>query len=137
MENQEKVDTTKQVGNPTGKGGFGDHPEHRSDGRWDKNNSFSYWLNYFKTLTIQQFKDYKDEHEHDMTMSCLAAYARVSNMIKDLNEFNVVADRTEGRVPQGITMGVDDTIGEIEVKLKLTKDEKSEPGSDQGIPKKL
>lgn len=28
--------TTKQVPNPTGKGGFGDHPEHRNNGAWKK-----------------------------------------------------------------------------------------------------
>ena len=112
--------TTKQdkkINNPTGKGGFGDHPEHRSPGGWDKNNSFSYWLNFFKSLTIPEFEVYKREHEKDMTMSCLAAYARVGSMVKDLAEFNVVANRTEGMPKQSIEYGVDDTIGEIEVKI--------------------
>ena len=111
--------TTKQDMNlnPTGKGGFGDHPEHRSDGRWSKDNSFSYWLNYFKSLTIPQFDKYQDENKDTMTMSCLAAYARVGHMVKKLDEFNVVANRTKGMPKQGIEFGVDDTIGEIEVKI--------------------
>ena len=116
MENQKKEITTKQVPNPTGKGGFGEHPENRNDGRWDKNNSFSYWLNYFKSITIPEFKAYKDTHP-DMTMSALAAYARAGKMIEDLGEFQVVANRTEGMPKQSIEYGVDETIGEIEVKI--------------------
>jgi hypothetical protein len=55
--------TTKQVknvsknNNPEGAGGFGEHPEHRSNGRWSKENSYVYWLNFFKNLTLSEFKN--------------------------------------------------------------------------------
>jgi hypothetical protein len=95
--------TTKQVRrvpNPTGKGGFQDHPELRNDGRWDKENSYSYWLNYFKHLSIDEFKAYKLTHpDNVMTMAEMGAYARVAKTVDHLNEFQEVANRTEG-MPQ-------------------------------------
>jgi hypothetical protein len=126
MENQEKEITTEQDirktpgwnPNPTGKGGFAEHPENRSPGGWDKNNTFSYWMNYFKSITVPEFEKYEKENHDTMTMSCLAAYARVGKMVKDLTEFQVVANRTEGMPKQSIEYGVDETIGEIEVKIK-------------------
>lgn len=116
------TETTKQVTppekrNPTGKGGFGDNPQNRSDGRWSKENSFSYWLNYFKTLPIKEFQEYQEKHE-DMSMAALAAYARANKMVKDLREFQEVANRTEGMPKQSFEMGVDETITDIEVKIR-------------------
>jgi len=98
--------TTKQerdyIPNPTGKGGFGDNPNHRSDGRWSKENSFSYWMNKFKSLSPKEFKNYKIEHKDEMTMAALGAYARVKNMSKSMIEFKEVADRTEGKPVQSV-----------------------------------
>lgn len=96
MENEQTTGQVKRVPNPTGKGGFGDHPENRSPGGWDRNNSFSYWLNYFKSLTVKDFKKYKKEHEEEMTMSALGAYERIDKMIEDVGQFVLVANRTEG-----------------------------------------
>ena len=90
--------TTNQVSmnlNPTGKGGFGDHPEHRSDGRWSKDNSYTYWMNYFKTLSRVEFDLYPGTHP-DMTIAALGAYERLKNSIGDLRDFQEVANRTEG-----------------------------------------
>ena len=122
MENQEKEITTnlddKKVPNPTGKGGFGDHPEHISPGGWSKENTFYWWFNNFKRMTIDEFKKFiADTPEDKMTMACAGAAARVKNMIKDVGEFNIVANRTEGMPKQSIEMGVDETIGDIEVKI--------------------
>ncbi len=92
--------TTKQViPNPEGKGGFGDNPQNRSDGRWSKENSYTYWINFFKTLSIDEFKAYKGNHP-EMTMAALGAYARVGKSIDNLKDFQETADRTEGKAPQ-------------------------------------
>ena len=108
--------TSKQVDknvNPTGKGGFGDHPENRSNGRWSKDNSFSYWMNFFKHLTVKDFKEYeKTKPEDERTMAESLAYARVFRSRNELAEFQVVANRTEGmpREIKDVNMQVERTL---------------------------
>lgn len=121
-----KKETTNQVTppqerNPEGKGGFGDHPENRSDGRWSKENSFTYWMNYFKNLSVSEFIAYeKNTKESDRSVAASLAYARVANARKDLKEFIVVADRTEGRPLQPLDLT---TKGEsIDQGLKALKE---------------
>jgi hypothetical protein len=83
--------------NPEGKGGFQDHPELRSDGRWSKDNSFSYWMNFFKAMTVKDFKAYDSiKPEEERTMAEELAYVRVIKSRKELAEFQVLANRTEG-----------------------------------------
>jgi hypothetical protein len=99
-------ETTKQVTppelrNPTGKGGFGDNPGNRSDGRWSKENSKSYWLNYFDSLTESEFVEYPKAHK-DMTMAAISAYARIEKQKDELKEFQEVANRTEGMPKQSL-----------------------------------
>ncbi len=85
--------------NPTGKGGFQDHPELRSNGRWSKETSFRYWLSYFKTLPLKEFSQYKNRNPN-ICMAALAAWARVAKAIEKLEEFKEVANRTEGMPTQ-------------------------------------
>ena len=83
--------------NPTGKGGFGDNPQNRSNGRWSKENSFSYWLNFFKNLTVAELKEWLDNNpENVRTVAANLAYARVAKSVKSLKEFQEVANRSEG-----------------------------------------
>lgn len=100
--------TTKQVRkvrdwipNPKGKGGFADHPELRSDGRWSKENSFTYWMNYFKNMSVKEFKTWeKDNPEDERTVASSLAYSRIAKSRENLWEFKEVADRTEGKATQ-------------------------------------
>lgn len=39
------------VNNPTGKGGFGDHPENACRGRWRKEDSYTYNVNKYGRMT--------------------------------------------------------------------------------------
>lgn len=83
--------------NPTGKGGFGDNPQNRSNGRWSKDNSFSYWLNFFKSLTVDELRNWLDNNpENQRTVAANLAYARIIRANKYLKEFKEVANRTEG-----------------------------------------
>lgn len=43
--------------NPTGKGGFRDHPENRSNGHWDRRLSPSFLTNKFLRMTPTQLQD--------------------------------------------------------------------------------
>jgi len=111
--------------NRAGKGGFQEHPENRSNGRWKKETSFSYWLNFFKTLPLQEFSQYKRKNP-EMCMAALAAWARVSKAIEKLDEFREVANRTEGMPTQRTEItGADGQpirIESVDVN-KLSKDE--------------
>lgn len=45
------MSTTKQVPNPTGKGGFGDNPQNRNDGAWKKSDTPRYKLEQMMKLS--------------------------------------------------------------------------------------
>ena len=97
-----KKTTTKQAGsimnlNPTGRGGFGDHPENRSDGRWDKKNSQSYWLNFFNSLTVEELEAYPyNNPPSKMTVACAKAYEWTLRAQINLNVYKETTNRTEG-----------------------------------------
>jgi hypothetical protein len=99
----EKELTTNQDknNNPSGKGGFGEHPENRSDGRWKKEDSFTYWLSYFKTLDIKDFQEWEKKNKK-RTMAQVAAYERMARVRNELREFQEVANRTEGMPKQAL-----------------------------------
>jgi hypothetical protein len=122
--------------NPEGRGGFGMNPQNRSNGTWDKNNSFGYWLGYFKQLSVKEFKDYeKTKPDEKRTVAESLAYARMAKARTELAEFKEVADRTEGRPRQVIEQDIttngqsinntSDTIKDIATKLDtlLTNEE--------------
>jgi len=118
---------TNQVNNPTGKGGFQDHPELRSNGRWSKDNSFSYWMNFFKAMSVEEFKEYERiKPEKDRTMAETLAYARVFRARIELKEFQEVANRTEG-MPK--------TTGTLEMVEKIEQREPTEEEKELGIGK--
>jgi hypothetical protein len=99
--------SSKQVktknNNPTGKGGFQDHPELRSNGRWDKKNSVSYWMRYLLKLTVAEFRKFEESiPENERTVAASLAYARVLAARSDRRAFDVVANRTEGYPKQSI-----------------------------------
>jgi len=117
--------TTEQDGkkefpniNPTGKGGFGDNPENINAGGRPKNQeSFTYWLNYFKGLTVTEFKNWQVENPEDnRTVASNLAFQRIANALGNLKEFQEVADRTEGRSTQPIkhSGGLDFNLKKVE-----------------------
>lgn len=46
--------TTDQVPNPTGKGGFGDHPENRNPGGWKKEDTPRYKLEQMMKMSEEE-----------------------------------------------------------------------------------
>ncbi len=94
----QEVVTTDQVKgmnrNPTGKGGFQDHPELRSPGGWKKESTYEYWLKFFKNLPWKEFQNYKKDN---LNMAALGAYTRVKRSLDSIQEYKEVADRTEGK----------------------------------------
>lgn len=129
-----KQTTTQQVKkapNPEGKGGFQDHPENRNPGGWDPKNTFTYCLNYFKSLTIKEFNEWPDKHpENERTMAQQLAYFRVKSA-EDLKEYQEVANRTEGMPKQTLDFTdrtdtvTSDKFKEIDDKLSLVANSKT------------
>ena len=92
--------TPPQQRNPTGKGGFGDNPQNRNPGGWDKTGSISYQYNLLMRLTPEELKEYEPK-----TVAQEIALARIKaakNGDKGLNDTKEVTDRTEGRAPQSV-----------------------------------
>lgn len=107
------------INNPTGRGGFQSHPELRSNGRWDKNNSISYWMNLFIRLSVKDFRSWEDDHaESERTVAQSIAYARVHSSRADLKETEFVTNRTEGYPKQPM-----EHSGEINGLENLTEEE--------------
>lgn len=97
-----KPKTTKQVKtppNPTGKGGFADHPENRSDGGWKKEDSISYQYNLIMRLSPKELASFKPE-----TVAQKIALRRIKAAITEygLNDTKEITDRTEGKPKQSI-----------------------------------
>lgn len=103
----EQVD--KNVPNPTGKGGFGDNPQNINAGGRPKNQeSFTYWYNYFKNMTVTEFMSWEqDNPEAERTVAASLAYARMVSARKDLKAFQEIADRTEGKARQSVDLTSD------------------------------
>lgn len=102
----EPVKQPKRVPNPTGKGGFGDHPEHANPGGRPKNaESFTYWYRVFKNMTITEMEEWnKNTPKEARTVAADLAYRRIFNSQKDLKEFQEVADRSEGKARQSMDL---------------------------------
>lgn len=94
--------TTKQVPNPTGKGGFGDNPDNRSDGGWRKEMVFSYQYKRFMNMTLDELNEYNKKPESERTVVEDLAYKRIVQARNSLMDVKEITDRTEGKAPQSI-----------------------------------
>lgn len=83
------------VNNPNGRGGFGDNPQNRANGRWSKDTSISYWYNHLIRLDLKEFNDFEPT-----TMAQNLAYQAVKESLNELNYLKEVTDRTEGKASQ-------------------------------------
>jgi len=85
--------------NPSGKGGFGDHPELRNNGgRPNSIESPTYWMRLFLSMTVDEFKKWHElTKDSQRSVASALAFARVLNARRDLAEFKEVMDRTEGK----------------------------------------
>jgi hypothetical protein len=103
--------TTNQVTppekrNPNGKGGFGDNPQNRNDGRWKKENSISYQYHRFLAMDPIEWPIVieKEKSEGIWTVAMDLAYRRVLAAKDSLADVKEITDRTEGKAPQSIDL---------------------------------
>jgi hypothetical protein len=104
------------VNNPSGKGGFGDNPQNKADGRWSKDTSISYWYNHLIRLDINEFESFEPS-----TMAQQLAYKAIIESKDELNYLKEVTDRTEGKASQStdITSG-GEKITNVAPPIKVT-----------------
>lgn len=111
-----KEPTPPHLRNPTGKGGLGDHPEHRSTGRWSKDTSISYWYNKLGRMTLKELEEFEKKGD-ELTPFQKTALVRVKRAYKGdsegLAEAKEVADRTEGKAKQEIGIDASDDMKTI------------------------
>lgn len=100
--NQVLKKKTPQERNPTGKGGFQDHPELRSPGGWRKEMVFSYQYKRFMNMSEEEFSAWPKTPKSERTMVELGAYMRVKEMLNSLPDAKEITDRTEGRAAQSV-----------------------------------
>jgi hypothetical protein len=110
-----------ELRNPTGKGGFGDHPEHQSPGGWNPDLTFSYQYKRFLKMSMGEYnswgKNVKDNN--DITNVEIIAYAAVAKARTDIKERQELANRTEGMPKQSVAVeGVDPKMEEEVSELK-------------------
>lgn len=96
------METSKQVPNPTGKGGFGDNPQNRSNGRWNKEESISYWYNKIGRMSDEELAEFVPSNQNQKI-----ALKRVQDAVNDLMTTKEITDRTEGKAPQSIDVTTD------------------------------
>jgi hypothetical protein len=100
-----KKKTTQQViPNPTGKGGFGDHPENRNPGGWKPEYTFSYQYKRFLNMPVDEFKEWQSKtSDKEKTMVEELAYIAVFKARTEFKERQEVTNRTEGMPKQEIS----------------------------------
>ena len=122
--------TSEQVRNapnPSGKGGFGEHPENINAGGRPKNiERYDYWFQYFKDMKYKDFLALADEDKSEWPTAKVDAYNRYRK-ISHLKEFQEVANRTEGMPRQTVKQEFDDDV--TEVKIEIRKNESKPPGN--------
>lgn len=97
--------------NPDGKGGFGDNPQNRHNGAWKKTETFRYWFDVFKEMSVTELREWLDNNPEDTrSVASNLAYQRVTKALNDIKEFQEVANRSEGMPKQSIKHEGDLTI---------------------------
>lgn len=89
--------------NPTGKGGFGDNPQNRNNGRWSAEASIPHQMRLFLTMTKDEIEQWqKDVPARKRTSAQQIALNSVLKSISDLSYQKETTDRTSGRPQQYI-----------------------------------
>lgn len=94
----------KKINNPTGKGGFGDHPENRGTGQWDSTQTVSFQYKKLLAMTMEELLAWAKANAETMTVAQRIAYNTLLRSQKSLMDVKEVTDRTEGKAAQSIDL---------------------------------
>lgn len=100
--------------NPDGIGGFGDHPENRNPGGWNKNYTFSYQYNRFMHMTNDELQEYRMQPAGSHRVVEELAYKRIMAANNSLPDVKEITDRTEGKPKEA-----DTTPDELNIKFEV------------------
>ena len=91
----------KKIPNPTGKGGFQERPQDRNLGTWKPENSQSYCIRKFLSMTETNFVNWGKENPSDSrTVAQVLAYDQVTRARNELGNYKEIINRTEGMPTQ-------------------------------------
>lgn len=121
---EQAIPTPPELRNPQGKGGFGDNPQNRNPGGWNKEGSISYQYNKLMRMTPEELVEFKPE---TVAQEIALARIRESKKAGGLHDAKEVTDRTEGKAPQFIGIG-----GEGDYKKALVEFIGDEPKDGDG-----
>lgn len=88
--------------NPTGKGGFGDNPQNRSNGTWSSEDSISFQYKKMSRMSFKELTKWMAENKETATVAQLIAYNALHRAQRSLQDLKEITDRTEGKAPQSI-----------------------------------
>ena len=86
--------------------GFHTNPERRNNGKWDKDESISYWYNKLGRMSDEEFDSFKP-YNQNQRIALSKIQAALGNDELALRCTKEITDRTEGRPQQGIDMNIE------------------------------
>lgn len=116
------------VRNPTGKGGFGDHPENAAHGRWRKEDSYTYNVNKFGRMTDIELQEVILQAKGgELTQFQRAALQTVLDMQKKEGWKKLVdtIDRVDGKALQPVEQTVNGYVPPT-INIEFVKDDEDE-----------
>lgn len=116
------------VRNPTGKGGFGDHPENAAHGRWRKEDSYTYNVNKFGRMTDIELQEVILQAKGgELTQFQRAALQTVLDMQKREGWKKLVdtVDRVDGKALQPVEQTVNGYVPPT-INIAFVKDDEDE-----------
>lgn len=82
--------------------GFHVTPENRNSGRWEYQNSYSYWLSKIERMTVEERKAFKKIPDDKMTVAMDLAWKHTVKAEADIGFAKERSDRTVGKAIQSI-----------------------------------
>lgn len=116
------------VNNPTGKGGFGDHPENACHGRWRKEDSYTYNVNKYGRMTDIELQEVILQAKGgELTQFQRAALQTVLDMQKKEGWKKLVdtVDRVDGKALQPVEQTVNGYVPPT-INIEFVKDNEDE-----------
>lgn len=116
------------VNNPTGKGGFGDHPENACHGRWRKEDSYTYNVNRYGRMTDIELQEVILQAKGgELTQFQRAALQTVLDMQKKEGWKKLVdtVDRVDGKALQPVEQTVNGYVPPT-IKIEFVKGDEDE-----------
>lgn len=116
------------VNNPTGKGGFGDHPENACRGRWRKEDSYTYNVNKYGRMTDIELQEVILQAKGgELTQFQRAALQTVLDMQKREGWKKLVdtVDRVDGKALQPVEQTVNGYVSPT-INIEFVKGDEDE-----------